>query len=102
MPCVTRLFFPLFTPLALGWAYLTQILIFLNAVNCNGCAHIRAIIFILTSNLGDPTPEFQRPLSHYVFKHRLVYLIAKIPDISAGKQVEISSLFAKNPMHHHD
>jgi hypothetical protein len=59
-------------------------------------------MFILTSNSGDRTPEFQRPLSHYVFRHRLVYPIAKIPDISTGNQVEISSLFAKNPMHHHD
>jgi hypothetical protein len=66
--------FPLLEPPCFGWAYLTQILIFINAVNCNRCAHIRAIIFILTSNLGDPTPEFQRPLSHYVFRHRLVYI----------------------------
>jgi hypothetical protein len=52
-----------------GWfTFFTQILIRLNAVNCNGCAHIRAIIFILTSNSGNPTPEFQQPLSHYVFR----------------------------------
>jgi hypothetical protein len=52
-----------------GWFTLfTQILIFLNTVNHNGCAHIRAIIFILTSNSGNPTPEFQGPLSHYVFR----------------------------------
>jgi len=69
----------------------------LNVVNYNMCVHTRAIIFILTSNLGDPTLEFQRPiwaiifiltsnsndptlefhqlLNHYVFIHRLVYLI---------------------------
>jgi hypothetical protein len=74
MPCVLRLCFSTFDPPCFAWAYFTQILIFLNVVNCNGCAHIRAIIFILTSNSGNPTLEFQWPLSHYVFKHRLVYL----------------------------
>jgi len=71
MPCDS--FFPLLTPPCFGWAYLTQILIFLNVVNCNRCTHIRAIIFISTSNSGDQTHEFQRPLSHYVFRHMLVY-----------------------------
>jgi hypothetical protein len=73
VPCILRLFFSTLDPPCFGRAYLTQILIFWNAVNCNGRVHIRAIIFILTSNSGDSTLEFQGPLSHYVFRHRLVY-----------------------------
>jgi len=96
MPCVLKLFFPLFTPhLCVGIFH--SYFSILNVVSYNMCVHTRAIIFILTSNSSDPTLKFQQPiwaiifiltsnsndptpkfhqlLNHYVFRHRLVYPI---------------------------